>query len=151
MRALLQRVSFAKVVSEGELLGEIGPGLLVLLGITHEDTATDIDWLVKKITQMRIFQDDAGKMNLSVSDVQGEILVVSQFTLFADTQKGNRPSFIRSAPPPVSVPLYEQFVEHLRKAFPHKVATGRFGADMKVSLLNDGPVSIWIDSKQPTY
>lgn len=151
MRAVLQRVSHAKVEVEGRVTGEIAGGLMVLLGVTHEDTAADIDWLVKKIVQLRIFNDGDGKMNLSVQDVQGGILVVSQFTLFADSKKGNRPSYIRSAPPAVSIPLYEQFVAQLRAAFAGPVQTGEFGADMKVSLLNDGPVTIILDTKNPDF
>lgn len=148
MRALIQRVSTAKVVIEGEISGEIGPGLLVLLGITHEDSEKDIDWLIRKITQLRIFSDQDGKMNLSVQDVQGGLLVISQFTLFADSKKGNRPSYTQSAPPQVAIPLYEKFLNKLGQSFVGKIETGKFGADMKVSLLNDGPVTIMLDSKE---
>lgn len=148
MRALIQRVTSAKVVIEGELSGAIEQGILVLLGITHEDTEADIDWLIRKITQLRIFTDDQGKMNLSVQDVQGGLLVISQFTLFADSKKGNRPSYTRSARPEVAIPLYEEFLDRLRQQFSGPVETGRFGADMKVSLLNDGPVTIMLDSKE---
>ncbi|MCL4128849.1 UNVERIFIED_CONTAM: hypothetical protein GTU68_019064 [Idotea baltica] len=151
MRALIQRVSFAKVEVEQQIIGEISNGLMVLLGVTHEDAQTDIDWLVKKITQLRIFNDDNGKMNLSVTDLKGEILVISQFTLFANSKKGNRPSYTRSAPPDISIPLYEQFVASLKNIFEGKVETGSFGAEMKVSLLNDGPVTIMLDSRQPDY
>jgi D-aminoacyl-tRNA deacylase len=147
MRAVIQRVKHAKVEVNGRTIGEIGLGLLVLLGVTHDDGAADIDWLVKKIPQLRIFNDDQAKMNLSVEDVSGGILVVSQFTLYADAKKGNRPSYIRSAPPAVSVPLYEQFLETLRSRFQGPVATGEFGAMMDVSLLNDGPVTIILDSR----
>jgi D-tyrosyl-tRNA(Tyr) deacylase len=119
--------------------------------VTHDDTATDIDWLLKKLVQLRIFSDADGKMNLSVEDVQGGILVVSQFTLYADAKKGNRPSYIRSAPPAVSVPLYEQFVATLRSRFAGPVATGSFGAMMAVSLVNDGPVTIILDSRQQDF
>ena len=151
MRALLQRVSHCKVEIEDQISGEIGMGLLVLLGITHDDTETDMDWLIKKLVQMRIFRDEADKMNLSVEDIQGEILVVSQFTLYANCKKGNRPSFIRSAPPELSIPMYERFLEKLRARFSGKVATGAFGAYMKVELLNDGPVTIMLDSKEPGF
>jgi D-tyrosyl-tRNA(Tyr) deacylase len=151
MRVILQRVSHAKVEVEGRITGEITGGLLVLLGVTHDDTLTDIDWLVKKIIQLRIFRDAEGRMNLSVQDVNGGILVVSQFTLFADSKKGNRPSYIRSAPPAVSVPLYEEFIAQLKGAFTGPVQTGEFGADMKVSLLNDGPVTIFLDSRNPEF
>ena len=149
MRALIQRVSNANVVVESETVGEIGAGLLVLLGVTHTDTDKDIDWMVKKVTQLRIFQDSGGKMNLSVQDLNGELLLISQFTLFADSAKGNRPSYIRSAPPDISIPLYEKTVSAFRAAFSGKVATGIFGADMKVSLTNDGPVTILLDSQVP--
>jgi len=123
----------------------------VLLGVTHADEQKDIDWLIKKITQLRIFNDDAGKMNLSVKDIGGDILVVSQFTLYADSKKGNRPSYIRSAPPEISIPMYENFVELLQLGFDGKVATGEFGAMMEVSLLNEGPVTIILDSKEPGW
>ncbi|MEM6346846.1 MAG: D-aminoacyl-tRNA deacylase [Bacteroidota bacterium] len=148
MRVVIQRVQHSKVVVEGETVGQIGAGLMVLLGVTHDDTEADINWLVKKITKMRIFNDDAGKMNLSVEDVGGDILVISQFTLYANARKGNRPSYIRSAPPDVSIPLYEQFVKTLRSQFSGQVETGEFGAMMEVSLLNDGPVTIILDSKE---
>lgn len=148
MRALIQRVSTAKVVIEGEISGEIGPGILVLLGINHEDSEKDIDWLIRKITQLRIFSDQDGKMNLSVQDIQGALLVISQFTLFADSKKGNRPSYTQSAPPQVAIPLYEKFLNKLGQSFVGKVETGKFGADMKVSLLNDGPVTIMLDSRE---
>lgn len=149
MRALIQRVQHSRVVVAGKEVGAIGPGLLILLGITHDDTQSDMDWLLKKIPKLRIFDDPEGKMNLSVTDIGGEILVVSQFTLFANCQKGNRPSYIRSAPPDISLPMYEQFVAQLRATFSGKVATGEFGAMMEVSLLNDGPVTIMLDSRQP--
>lgn len=148
MRALIQRVSTAKVVIEGEISGEIGQGILVLLGITHDDSEKDIEWLIRKITQLRIFSDEEGKMNLSVQDVEGSLLVISQFTLFADSKKGNRPSYIQSAPPDVAIPLYEKFLNKLGQNFVGKIETGKFGADMKVSLLNDGPVTIMLDSKE---
>lgn len=151
MRAVIQRVSHSKVVVEGRTTGEIERGLLVLLGVTHTDERADIDWLIKKITNLRIFNDENGKMNLSVKDVGGDILVVSQFTLYADSKKGNRPSYIRSAPPDFSIPMYENFVELLALNFEGKVATGEFGAMMEVSLLNDGPVTIILDSKDPGW
>lgn len=148
MRALIQRVSSASVTIAGRVSGEIGPGLLILLGIEEADTQEDIDWLSGKISRLRIFGDEEGLMNRSVVDVDGGLLVVSQFTLFASTKKGNRPSFIRSAKPPVATPLYEQFVKTLSFTALRPVATGEFGADMQVALVNDGPVTIWIDSKQ---
>ena len=151
MRAVIQRVSHSKVVVEGRTTGEIEKGLLVLLGVTHTDERADIDWLIKKITNLRIFNDEHGKMNLSVKDVGGDILVVSQFTLYADSKKGNRPSYIRSAPSDFSIPMYENFVELLALNFEGKVATGEFGAMMEVSLLNDGPVTIILDSKEPGW
>ena len=148
MRALIQRVTEASVTIEGAISGQIGPGILVLLGITHDDTDKDIDWLIRKIIQLRIFTDEQDKMNLSVQDVGGDLLVISQFTLFADSKKGNRPSYVRSAPPDVAIPLYEEFLNRLRAQFSGKVETGEFGADMKVRLLNDGPVTIMLDSKE---
>lgn len=151
MRALIQRVSHAKVEVGQEMTGQIGPGLLVLLGVTHNDGESDMDWLIRKIIQLRIFRDEEGKMNKSVADTQGGILVVSQFTLYADCKKGNRPSFIRSAPPADAEALYERFVEQLRASFDGPVATGQFGAMMEVSLLNDGPVTIMLDSQQPDF
>lgn len=151
MRAVIQRVSQSKVVVEGRTTGEIEKGLLVLLGVTHTDERSDIDWLIKKITNLRIFNDENGKMNLSVKDIGGDILVVSQFTLYADSKKGNRPSYIRSAPPDFSIPMYENFVELLALNFEGKVATGEFGAMMEVSLLNNGPVTIILDSKEPGW
>lgn len=147
MRALIQRVKHADVVIEGLVNGEIGTGLLVLLGVHSTDTQDDIDWLVKKISQLRVFDDENGVMNRSVIDINGEVLVVSQFTLYASTKKGNRPSYIAAAPPEVAVPLYEAFVESMSTAIEKRVPTGVFGADMKVSLLNDGPVTIMIDTK----
>ncbi|MGH1435927.1 MAG: D-aminoacyl-tRNA deacylase [Lewinella sp.] len=147
MRVLIQRVTEASVTIEGNVKSAIGPGLLVLLGIENEDAVEDIDWLCKKIIQLRIFSDEEGKMNLSVLDTQGQILVISQFTLHASTKKGNRPSYIKAARPEVAIPLYEQFIDRLSIALGQPVGTGEFGADMKVRLLNDGPVTIWIDSK----
>ncbi|EPH93180.1 MULTISPECIES: D-aminoacyl-tRNA deacylase [unclassified Enterococcus] len=146
MRAVIQRVSSASVSINDQVVGKIGQGLLVLLGIHETDTKEDIDYLVRKIALMRIFEDEQEKMNLSISDIGGQILSVSQFTLFADTKKGNRPSFIEAARPETAIPLYEAFNEALKsKGIP--VATGKFGADMAVSLVNDGPVTIIIDSK----
>jgi D-tyrosyl-tRNA(Tyr) deacylase len=147
MRILLQRVRNASVTVGGEITGSIHHGLLLLVGVGHTDTDDDIRWLVQKVLNLRIFNDNEDKMNLSVTDVQGDLLVVSQFTLYADTKKGNRPSYTRSAPPPVAIPLYEAFLRHLRASFGGRVETGIFGADMKVELLNDGPVTIWLDSK----
>ena len=147
MRALLQRVSEARVVIGSEVSGEIGLGLVVLLGIEEADDASDVEWLVGKISRMRIFGDDEGLMNRSLQDVSGEALVVSQFTLHANTKKGNRPSFIRAARPEQAVPLYEKFVSLMGVELGKPVATGKFGADMQVSLVNDGPVTIWIDSR----
>lgn len=148
MLALLQRVSEASVTIDGEVVGSIGQGLLVLLGIEAVDAQEDVDWLVGKITKMRIFSDDAGLMNRSVLDVEGDLLVVSQFTLHASTKKGNRPSFIRAARPETAIPLYESFAAACRAELSEeRVATGRFGADMKVALVNDGPVTIPIDSR----
>lgn len=148
MRILVQRVTKASVEVEGNEIGAISNGLLVLLGITREDGSTDIEWLVGKLLRLRIFNDEAGKMNRSVEDIGGGILVISQFTLFADTKKGNRPSYIRSAPPPVAIPLYEAFLSHLRNKFEGPIATGEFGAYMKVNLCNDGPVTLMLDSHQ---
>lgn len=147
MRAVLQRVSEASVTINGKLHSEIQNGLLVLLGITHNDTDEDIEYLVGKITNMRIFSDQAELMNKSVVDVQGSILVVSQFTLHAATKKGNRPSFIAAARPEQAIPLYEKFLFKLESTSTVAVKSGVFGADMKVRLLNDGPVTIVVDSK----
>ena len=147
MRALIQRVSSANVKVDQEVIGEIEQGLLVLLGVEQEDTDDDIDWLVRKILSIRIFSDHDGKMNLSLSDVNGHLLVVSQFTLHASTKKGNRPSFIKAAKPEMANLMYQDFVGLCRQSGA-KVETGRFAADMKVELVNDGPVTIWIDSKQ---
>ncbi|MCX8482079.1 MAG: D-aminoacyl-tRNA deacylase [Crocinitomicaceae bacterium] len=147
MRVVLQRVSSASVTVEDKIVGEIQKGLVVLVGIEDADTQEDIDWLVTKITQLRIFGDENGVMNLSVEEVNGDVLVVSQFTLHAATKKGNRPSYIKAARPEVSIPLYEKFVSTLENKLGKKVPTGIFGADMKVALLNDGPVTIIIDSK----
>lgn len=147
MRTVIQRVSEASVTVDGQIAGQITHGLLILLGIEENDTAEDIDWLVKKIAQLRIFSDQQGLMNLSVMDVKGELLVISQFTLHASTKKGNRPSFIKAAKPDSAIPLYEAFVTQLETTSQCPVKTGIFGADMKVRLLNDGPVTIIMDSK----
>jgi len=147
MRIVLQRVSSASVTIDGTVKSRIGPGLLLLLGIEHDDGQEDAAWLCKKIATMRIFSDEAGLMNRSVQDIGGEILVISQFTLHASTKKGNRPSFIRAARPETAVPLYEAFVELLAQESGRPVYTGEFGADMKVALLNDGPVTICMDSR----
>lgn len=149
MRAVIQRVSKASVTIGGKIKEEIQSGLLVLLGIEENDTGKDIEWLVKKIIQLRIFSDADGKMNLSVQDINGDILVISQFTLFASTKKGNRPSFLRSAKPDIAIPLYEQFLSELQHQLNKELYSGEFGADMKVELINDGPVTIIIDSKNP--
>ncbi|MEN8928325.1 MAG: D-aminoacyl-tRNA deacylase [Flavobacteriales bacterium] len=147
MRCLIQRVSNASVTIDNSVYSEINEGLLVLLGIEDLDSQEDIKWLVKKISQMRIFSDEDGKMNLSVIDKKSEILVVSQFTLYASTKKGNRPSFIKSAKPEIAIPLYESFIKSMNETIENEVKTGVFGADMKVDLTNDGPVTIWLDSK----
>ncbi len=147
MRALIQRVKEASVTIDGQVKSSIQTGLLILLGIENADTEEDITWLSKKISNLRIFGDENGVMNKSVIDVDGELLVVSQFTLHASTKKGNRPSYIRAAKPDFAIPMYEKFVEQLAITASREVQTGEFGADMKVALLNDGPVTIWIDSK----
>ena len=147
MRLVLQRVSSASVTVDDAITGQIGLGLLILAGIEHDDTADDLAWLVSKVTQMRIFADVEGKMNLSVKDSSGDLLVVSQFTLHASTKKGNRPSFIRAARPETAIPLYEQFLTLLEAEMGKPVARGIFGADMQVALVNDGPVTICIDSR----
>ncbi|WP_116107205.1 D-aminoacyl-tRNA deacylase [Lewinella sp. IMCC34191] len=147
MRILIQRVSEARVTVEGTVTGEIGPGLLIFVGIEEGDDKEDIEWLAGKVSRLRIFNDEDDKMNHSVTDVDGGILCVSQFTLFASTQKGNRPGFTRSAAPRVADPIYERFVAYLGAVSGRTVETGTFGADMKVSLVNDGPVTIWMDSK----
>lgn len=147
MRAVLQRVGQAAVHIDGARISQIGPGLLILLGIEQADDAADLDWLCPKIAKMRIFADSEGKMNRSVSEIGGEILVVSQFTLHASTQKGNRPSFLRAAAPSHSEPLYEAFCGALEREIGRPVARGVFGGDMQVSLTNDGPVTILIDTR----
>lgn len=146
MRAVIQRVSQAKVVVDENTVGQIGKGFMILLGVHEEDTQADVDYLVGKISKLRVFEDDQQKMNRSIIDVGGEILSISQFTLFADTKKGNRPSFVQAAKPDTAIPLYEAFNEGLRQVgIP--VETGIFGADMKCHLVNDGPVTIIIDSQ----
>lgn len=147
MRAVIQRVSEAMVKVNGEITGSIQKGLLVLVGIEDTDTLEDIQWLSSKIVNLRIFDDGNGVMNLSVKDVDGGILLVSQFTLHASTKKGNRPSYIRASKPPFAIPMYEQMIEQLSIDLGKRVQTGIFGADMKVSLLNDGPVTIVMDTK----
>ncbi len=148
MRALLQRVKQASVTVEEEVKSSIGKGLLIFIGIEDEDGQEDIEWLTRKIVNMRIFDDENGDMNKSVMDVDGEMLVISQFTLHARVKKGNRPSYIDAAKPDVSVPLYEQFVNQLEKESGKNAGTGEFGAMMDVGLINDGPVTIWMDSKR---
>ena len=147
MRAVIQRVSKASVTIEGKKVSQINNGLLILLGIEPSDNETDIEWLSKKIANLRIFNDDNGVMNNSLIDVEGEAIIVSQFTLQASTKKGNRPSYINAAKPEIAVPLYLEFIENFESQINKKVGTGEFGADMKVELLNDGPVTIIIDSK----
>lgn len=147
MRIVIQRVSHASVTINQQVKSSIGKGLLVLLGIGTSDEEEDIQWLVRKLLGLRIFDDDAGVMNLSVTDIKGEIIVVSQFTLMASYKKGNRPSWIHAAPHEISIPLYNRFCEVLSSALGKDIGTGEFGADMKVNLLNDGPVTICMDSK----
>ena len=147
MRTVIQRVSQASVTIDGNMKSEIGKGLLMLLGICDDDNEEDIDWLVRKIVQLRVFDDENGVMNRSVTDIQGEIMVVSQFTLYASYKKGNRPSWLRASKPEVATPLYLLFCKKMSEALGKFVATGSFGADMKVSLINDGPVTICMDTK----
>ena len=147
MKSVIQRVSKASVTIEGKKVASIQQGVLILLGIEDADTSEDIQWLSKKIANLRIFGDENGVMNRSLIDVDGDAIVVSQFTLHASTKKGNRPSYIKAAKPPVAIPLYEAFVQQLELDIQKKVQTGEFGADMKVELLNDGPVTILIDTK----
>lgn len=148
MKLVIQRVSEASVTIDGNVHGAIGKGFLVLVGIESADTAEDVEWLVPKTVNMRIFADEEGKMNRSLIDIEGELLVISQFTLHASTKKGNRPSFIQAARPETAIPLYESFISGCRQAGIAKVETGIFGADMKVALVNDGPVTIVMDSKE---
>jgi D-tyrosyl-tRNA(Tyr) deacylase len=151
MRLIIQRVTHASVGIDGQTHAAIGPGFMVLVGVCHDDNKEDADWLAGKLCAMRIFGDDAGKMNLSVNDMNGELLIISQFTLFADTKKGNRPSFIRAAEPLKAKALYEYFVGVVASLSPGRVKTGIFAADMKVELLNDGPVTIVMDSKNRDF
>lgn len=147
MRTVIQRVTHASVTIDGNVKSEIGPGLLILLGVEGSDNSEDVDWLVKKVAALRIFDDEQGVMNRSLTDVGGEALVVSQFTLYASYKKGNRPSWFRAATHDISIPLYEEFCAKLSSAIGRSVGTGEFGADMKVELLNDGPVTICMDTK----
>jgi D-tyrosyl-tRNA(Tyr) deacylase len=150
MRVVIQRVKHCSVDVDQKIVGRISDGLLVLLGIEHDDTKEDLDYLCGKITNLRIFNDEQGVMNVSVKDINGEILVVSQFTLHASTKKGNRPSYIKAAHPNQAQPMYEEFVNQLQKELSKPIQTGVFGADMQISLLNDGPVTIIMDSKEKT-
>ncbi|GAB3992143.1 D-aminoacyl-tRNA deacylase [Spirosoma daeguense] len=147
MIAVIQRVTEASVRIDNQIKGQINAGFMVLLGVTHTDTQEDVDWLGKKIIGLRVFGDEAGKMNLDIKAAEGNILLISQFTLHANTKKGNRPSFIEAARPDVAIPLYEAMIKLLSTELGNPIQTGEFGADMKVSLLNDGPVTIIIDSK----
>ena len=147
MRIVIQRVSHASVTIEGNVKSAIQKGYLILLGICEQDTSEDIDWLVRKVIGLRVFEDENGVMNRSIMDVEGEILVISQFTLFASYKKGNRPSWLRAAKHEISIPLYSEFCSKLSEALGEQVGTGEFGADMKVELLNDGPVTICMDTK----
>ena len=149
MRVLVQRVTQASVTVDGSITGQIGAGLLLLVGVEEADTAADIDWLVRKVSQLRIFNDDAGVMNRSVLDAGGDVLAVSQFTLFASCKKGNRPGYSRAARGEISQPMFDRFVQAMAAALGKPVPTGVFGADMQVALVNDGPVTIWLDSKAP--
>lgn len=147
MRAVIQRVTNASITISGEMKNAIGHGFMILLGIEGADTQEDTEWLTKKIAQLRVFADEAGLMNKDLKDVDGEVLVVSQFTLHASYKKGNRPSFIKAARPEQAIPLYEYFVQQMESAIGKPVATGTFGADMKVALVNDGPVTILMDTQ----
>jgi len=147
MRAVIQRVNSASVEVDKKIISKINQGLLIFLGIHFSDSEKDLDWLVKKIVGLRIFSDENEKMNLSISDVDGEILIISQFTLFASTKKGNRPSFLLAAKPEKAIPLYQLFIDKMEKETSKKIATGIFGADLKILLENDGPVTIIIDSQ----
>ena len=147
MRAVIQRVSQSNVKVSGEVIGEIKGGLMVLVSFVDEDNDTDLDWMTKKIVNLRIFNDDEGKMNRSIQDVDGDILLISQFTLHGSTKKGNRPSFIKAAKPDIANVMYEKFIKILEQSLGKKIQTGEFGGDMKVSLVNDGPTTIIIDSK----
>ena len=147
MRIVIQRVSQASVMVDGQLTGQIGKGLLVLMGVEDADTDEDIAWLSNKLVNLRIFNDQDGVMNLGLKEVDGDVLLVSQFTLHANTKKGNRPSYIKASKPAVAIPMYEKMIRQLEQDLGKKIQTGVFGADMKVQLLNDGPVTILIDSK----
>ena len=147
MRALIQRVSAAEVTVEGKVNGKTGQGLMILLGVENDDTQEDIEWLSAKISKLRVFDDKNGVMNLSVLDIDGDVMVISQFTLHASVKKGNRPSYIRSAKPEISEPMYQNFVKEMEQITGKTVVTGTFGANMQIRLVNDGPVTIWIDSK----
>lgn len=148
MRIVIQRVKEASVAIDGKTVGRIGCGMMILVGIEETDGDEDIEWLCRKIVQLRIFNDDQGVMNLPITDVaDSDVLLISQFTLMASTKKGNRPSYIRAARPETAIPIYERLITHLSSSLGHPIQTGRFGADMQVSLLNDGPVTICIDSK----
>lgn len=151
MRIVVQRVSEASVRIDEKIVGSISQGLMVLVGVETTDVQSDADYLVQKLLNLRIFSDEEGKMNLSIQDVGGELLVVSQFTLHASTKKGNRPSYIRAARPEQAIPLYSYFIEQTQKELQSKIQTGEFGADMKVSLVNDGPVTILIDSANKDF
>ena len=151
MRVVVQRVSQSSVIIESDIVSSISEGLLILLGVENNDTLDDVNWLIRKIINLRIFTDIDGKMNNSIIDIKGDIIVVSQFTLHAKTKKGNRPSYVNAAPPKIAIPLYENFVQVLKNESKLNVFTGEFGADMKVSLINDGPVTIIIDSKNRDF
>jgi len=151
MRVVVQRVSQSSVIIESDIVSSISKGLLILLGVENNDTLDDVNWLIRKIINLRIFNDIDGKMNNSIIDIKGDIIVVSQFTLHAKTKKGNRPSYINAAQPKIAIPLYENFVQVLKNESKLNVLTGQFGADMKVSLINDGPVTIIIDSKNRDF
>ena len=151
MRVVIQRVSQASVTIDGKIKSSIGHGMLLLLGVEDTDNQEDIDWIVKKVCQLRIFNDNSGVMNLSIEDTGGEVLVVSQFTLMASLKKGNRPSYIRASGPEHAVPVYEKFIEKMSERLGKPVGSGEFGADMKVTLVNDGPVTIIIDTKNKDF
>lgn len=147
MRTVIQRVTRASVTVDGQIIGKIEKGLLILVGVEDVDTQSDIEWLAGKVTNLRVFDDENGVMNKSIKDVDGDILLISQFTLHASTKKGNRPSYIRAAKPDFAIPMYEKFIGQLEQEVGKKIETGEFGADMKVELLNDGPVTIIIDTQ----
>lgn len=147
MKLVIQRASEASVKIEDEIFGKIQQGLVILIGIEEQDTTEDADWLIQKISQLRVFSDENGKMNLSIQEIKGSFLIISQFTLHASTKKGNRPSYIKAAKPEIAIPLYNYFIDSLKTNSNLSVETGKFGADMKVALVNDGPVTIIMDSK----